>query len=375
MRGKNKKKRLLALLLTGCTLAVTACGSNEVVEQEAQKQETPVANTVVEETTEEVLDLNNLYLEEIIEGAKSEGTISSVGMPDGWANWEMLWADLKDNYGIEHDDNDMSSAEELNIFATEGEHATKDIGDVGQAFGPQAVEQDLVQNYKTSYWDSVYDYAKGTDGSWMIGYMGVTTFLMNSELIGEDMPTSWEDIKNGSYVASALALGEGDSLDTIDLDAAFDFWSTMAEEGRINTVDITKANFESGEVPFGVVWSFTGIPYSNSIENYTMVTAVPSDGSIMSGYASVINKYAPHPYAAALAREVIFSDAGQTYLALAGAVSTRSDYVVPEVYKDVTLQADQYANAYVIEDTEKYSEICANIVERWENEIQPLLVQ
>ena len=125
----------------------------------------------------------------------------------------------------------------------------------------------------------------------------------------------------------------------------------------------------------GVVWSFTGIPYANAIETYHMTATVPTDGSIMSGYASVINKNAIHPHAAALAREVILSDEGQPYLALAGAVTTRSDYVVPSEYADQVLQPEQYADALVIEDTDKYTEICDEIATRWENEIQPLLVQ
>ncbi len=44
---------------------------------------------------------------------------------------------------------------------------------------------------------------------------------------------------------------------------------------------------------------------------------IPSDGSVISGYTTIINKYAKHPNAAKLAREYIFSDAGQINLAKA----------------------------------------------------------
>ena len=399
----KKASKLMSLTAVLVAVAMTAaCGGGSAAkpaETQAAAAETEAASeteaaegaeTEAAAGGEEAAagDLNSKTLDEIIEAAKAEGQVSSVGMPDGWANWEMLWANVTDNYGIAHDDVDMSSAEELAQFQVD---ATKDIGDVGQAFGPQAVEQDLVQGYKTSYWDSVADYAKGEDGKWMMAYMGVTTILANEDLIDEPAPTSWEDVKNGTYkisfgdigggncqaaiTALALGVGEGKTLDTIDLDAAFDYLTELAEAGRINTVDITQANFESGEVPVGVVWSFTGLPYAQKIENYNMVTNVPSDGAVMSGYASVINKNATHPNAAALTREIMFSDEGQTYLALAGAVTTRSDFTVPEEYADQTLSADQYANAVVIEDTDLYSQICATIVERWNEEIQPLLVQ
>ena len=51
------------------------------------------------------------------------------------------WTELKDEYGIKHTDTDMSSAEELAIFANEASDATKDIGDVGQSFGPVAEDK------------------------------------------------------------------------------------------------------------------------------------------------------------------------------------------------------------------------------------------
>ena len=102
------------------------------------------------------------------------------------------------------------------------------------------------------------------------------------------MPTSWQDIKDGDYkvalgpltggnaqaafIASAYAFGG----DMNNLDPAFEFWTELAKEGRINTLDITQANFESGEISVGVVWSFTGIPYSKNISQYKMQAVVPS---------------------------------------------------------------------------------------------------
>jgi putative spermidine/putrescine transport system substrate-binding protein len=325
-------------------------------------------------------------LEEIIEKAKEEGKVESVGMPDSWANWGATWDDLLSEYGIEHADSDMSSAEELQMFATEGENGTKDIGDVGFSFGQQAIDEDLVQGYKTSYWDSVPDWAKSEDGKWMVAYTGATTFLTNTELVSE-VPTSWEDVRNGDYsvaigdinggtaqaavIASAYAFGG----DLENLDPAFEFWTEMAEAGRINTLDILQQNFETGEVAMGVIWSYTAIPYKNQITQYAMEATIPSDGSIMSGYASVINKYAPHPFAAALAREYIFSDAGQANLASAGAIPTRTDVEIPEDIQEATFSQDAYANAVPMEDAEAYSAACQEVVTRWQEEIIPLLVQ
>ena len=257
------------------------------------------------------LDLNTLTVDQLIEGAKAEGQVVSVGMPDEWADWGSLWNSMTTNYGLSHNDTDMSSSEELQMFATEGKNGTKDMGDVGYAFVGQAVSEDLVQGYKTSYWDAVPDWAKGEDGKWMVAYTGVTTFLVNTDQVSK-VPTSWQDIRDGDYKVALGPLSGGNAQgafiastyafggDMTNIQPGIDFWTEMANAGRINTLDITQANFESGEIAVGVVWSFQGIPYSKNISQYNMTAVVPSDGALQNGYASVINKYAPHPHAAAL---------------------------------------------------------------------------
>ena len=372
---KEMMRKSLAFALAGAMcLALVGCGGTDA------KEETKAASA------EAAVDLNALTLDEIIAKAKEEGHVESVGMPDSWANWGLSWTGLADEYGITHGDTDMSSSEELQMFATEGENGTKDIGDVGFAFGQQAIDEGLVQGYKTSYWDSVPDWAKADDGLWMVAYTGATAFLTNSEQV-DKVPTSWDDIKAADYkvaigdigggtaqaavIASAYAFG-GD-LD--NLDPAFEFWTEMAEAGRINTLDILQQNFETGEIAVGVIWSYTAIPYKDQITQYAMEATIPSDGSIMSGYASVINKYAPHPHAAALAREYIFSDAGQANLASAGAIPTRTDVEIPEEIQEKTFSQSEYANAVPMEDAEAYAAACETVQTRWNEEILPLLVQ
>ena len=374
-------KKLIAFgLVAVLSLSMVACGAKpEEKPAEAASSAASEAASSAEEGA--AADLNSMSLDDLIAQAQAEGDVQSVGMPDDWADWGSLWAHMESEYGITHADVDMSSAEELQMFATEGENATKDIGDVGYAFTSQVMDEDLTIGYKTSYWDSVPDWAKGEDGKWMVAYTGATTFLVNTDLIEEDAPTSWEDIKNGSYkvaigdinggtaqgaiVASNFALGG----DLENIDPAIEFWTKMAEDGRINSLDIIQQNFETGEVPVGVVWSFSGIPYSKNITNYKMVANVPTDGAILNGYASVINKYAPHPAAAALTREVMFSDAGQTFLANAGGVPTRTDVEIEG------FDASAYENAIPITDPAAYSACCEQIVARWTEEVLPLINQ
>ena len=87
--------------------------------------------------------------------AKAEGAVNSVGMPDDWANWKGTWEDLAKTYGLKHIDTDMSSAQEIAKFKAEKDNASADIGDVGAAFGPIAVKQEVTQPYKPSTWAQV----------------------------------------------------------------------------------------------------------------------------------------------------------------------------------------------------------------------------
>ena len=86
------KKTVLraAACLCAASVLLTACGAAE---------------------TKETVDLTQLTLDEIIEGAKAEGELASVGMPDDWANWKGSWEAITDTYGVQHTDSDMSSAE------------------------------------------------------------------------------------------------------------------------------------------------------------------------------------------------------------------------------------------------------------------------
>lgn len=94
-----------------------------------------------EEGQTETVDLNAMSFDEIAEKAKEDVEVNSVGMPDTWANWGETWTEIEEKYGIKHTDTDMSSEEEIALFANEATDATKEIGDVGQSFGPVAEEQ------------------------------------------------------------------------------------------------------------------------------------------------------------------------------------------------------------------------------------------
>ena len=321
-------------------------------------------------------------LAQLEQAARAEGRVDSVGMPDSWANWKDTWADLKRLYGLEHSDTDMSSAQEIAKFAAEKNNATADIGDVGAAFGPIAVQQGVTQPYKPSTWNQIPEWAKDADGHWMLAYTGSIAFIVNTQLV-KDAPRSWAELKNGRYkvaigdVSSAaqavngvLAAAIANGGDETNLQPGLDFFADIARQGRLSLANPTIQTLEKGEVEVGVVWDFNGLGYREQIDPSRFEVLIPSDGSVISGYSTLINKYAKHPNAAKLAREYILSDAGQINLAKGNARPIRAEHLtLPADVRAKLLPNEQYAKVRPIEDAAAWEKSAKALPQLWQEHV------
>lgn len=331
------------------------------------------------------IDLNSISLEEMIEKAKQEGKVESVGMPDTWANWGDTWKEINELYGLTHTDVDMSSAEELAVFESEKNNATKDIGDVGQAFGPIAEEKGLTLPYKTSYWDDIPDWAKDDNGDWIIGYYGTIAIITNKNLVSE-APKSFADILKGDYMvgvgdvvkasqaqnavlSAAIASGGSES----NIQPGIDYFKTLAEQGRLDKGELSLARLEKGEIAVALLWDYNALGYRDQFKannpNSNFEVNIPQDGSIQSGYCTVINAYTTRPYAAALAREYILSDEGQINLAIGYAKPVRSSVKLPPEVASKLISDEQYKNARMVEDADVWKKTVETLGTKWQEEV------
>ena len=313
--------------------------------------------------------------------ARGEGQLHSIGMPDSWANWKDTWQQLGSIYGIKHQDTDMSSAQEIAKFAAEKANATADIGDVGGAFGPVAVKQGVTQPYKPSTWADIPNWAKDADGHWMLAYTGTIAFLINKDLV-KAAPTSWQSLLGGDYkvtlgdvgvasqanngvLAAAYATGGSEK----NLKPALELFGQLAKQGRLSLNDPTIANIEKGEVEVGVLWDFNALNYRDQIDPKKFDVVIPSDGSVIAGYTTIINKWAKNPNAAKLAREYILSDAGQINLARGYARPIRSNLTLPDDVKAKLLPAEQYANAKPVQDHAAWEQSSKALPRQWQETV------
>jgi putative spermidine/putrescine transport system substrate-binding protein len=314
--------------------------------------------------------------------ARAEGKIVSVGMPDDWANWKGTWDDLTRLYGLAHVDTDMSSAEEIAKMIAEGKNGTVDIGDVGFEFGAIAKSRGVTAAYKPGTWAQIPDWAKDADGHWALAYTGTVAFAVNTKRLPK-APSSWKELlasnarvcigevgraaqANAGVLALAVALGGDESK----LDPALAAFAQLAKQGRLVTVNPSTTLMERGEADVFIVWDFNGLSYRDKLPNkadYSIL--IPSDGSVTSGYTTIINANAPHPNAARLAREYIFSDAGQINLARGNARPIRVDAIkIPADVKAKLIDSAQYKSAKPIRN-EAWTEAVKTLGSRWQAQV------
>lgn len=317
----------------------------------------------------------------LLKAAQKEGAVYSVGMPNTWANWIGTWKDLN-ALGIKTQDTDMSSAEEISKMIAEGVNATADIGDVGFEFGAFAKKKGITMAYKPSTWEQIPNWAKDEDGHWCLAYTGTVAFIINKELV-KNPPKSWADLLKGQYrvsvgavgsaaqanyavLAAAMAMGGNEK----NLNPAYDFFAQIAKQGRLSMVDPVVANLEKGEVEVGMLWDFNALNYRDQIDRNRFDVVIPAEGSVMSGYTTILNKYSKHPNAAKYAREYILSDKGQINLANGYARPIRAKYLkMPAEVQAKMLPEEQYKNARPVSDFAAWGKTSSRISRQWQSKV------
>lgn len=291
--------------------------------------------------------------------ARAQGQLVTVGMPDDWANWKGVFGALKQRHGIARQDADMSSAEQIARLEAERGRPVTDLGDVGFEFGAIAKARGLTQAYKPSTWAQVPDWAKDAEGHWALAYTGTIAFAINTQRV-KQLPDSWKALFSGQYrvmvgevgrssqanaavLSAAVALGGSET----DLTPALKAFAPLARAGRLLQTNPTPALMERAEADVFILWDFNALSYRAKLPvpaHYTVL--IPKDGSITSGYSTLIPRTAPRPQAAMMAREFIFSDEGQLLIAKGWARPIRVDQLqMPAELKAQLLDSAQYAKA------------------------------
>ncbi|MGV8856546.1 MAG: ABC transporter substrate-binding protein [Devosia sp.] len=274
-------------------------------------------------------DLDALY-----EAAKAEGQLTTIALPHSWCAYGDVIDGFKAKYpGITVNElnPDAGSADEIEaIKANQGNMGPQapDVIDVGLSFGPQAKADGLIQAYKVSTWDSIPDSAKDADGFWYGDYYGAMAFIVNKDLVST-MPTDWSDLMNDEYNASvalagdprasnqaiqgvfAAGMGTGADVDSA-AEAGLKFFGELNAKGNFVPVIGKAASLAQGTTPILIAWDYNLLAWRDSFEgNPEAEIIVPKTGVVAGVYIQAISAYAPHPNAAKLWMEYLYSDDGQ----------------------------------------------------------------
>ncbi|AUX77011.1 ABC transporter substrate-binding protein [Sinorhizobium fredii] len=272
--------------------------------------------------------------EELIAAAKKEGTLTTIALPHTWCGYGDLIAGFKAKYGIEVNElnPDAGSGDEIEaIKANKGNTGPQapDVIDVGLSFGPSAKAEGLIQPYKVSTWDTIPDSAKDSEGFWYGDYYGVLSFVVNTDIVKE-VPKDWADLKKSDYAnavalagdprasnqavqavyAAGLAAGEKDAAKAGE--AGLAFFAEVNKAGNFVPVIGKSASLAQGSTPIIIAWDYNGLSWRDSLNgNPPVEVVVPASGVVAGVYVQAISAFAPHPNAAKLWMEYLYSDEGQ----------------------------------------------------------------
>ncbi|MET8645895.1 ABC transporter substrate-binding protein [Streptomyces sp. NPDC004675] len=270
-------------------------------------------------------------MDALVAAAKKEGTLHAIALPRDWANYGALIDGFQKKYGIKIDDEspDASSQDEINAVTTrKGQDRAPDVLDLGSSFALSAAQQGLLAPYKVASFGDIPSAQKDPQARWYNDYGGYVSIGCDAKRV-KTCPTTFADLlkpqykgqvalngnptKSGSAFGGvyAAALANGGSFD--DVQAGLDFFAKLKKNGNYTPVESTPATVEKGETPISIDWDYLNAGYADEFKSKGLdwKVSVPSDGQYAQYYSQAINKDAPHPAAARLWQEYLYSTEGQ----------------------------------------------------------------
>ncbi len=270
----------------------------------------------------------------LLDAAKAEGTLTTIALPHDWCNYGESISLFKERTGLEINELDPNagSGDEIEAIRANKDNpgpTAPDVIDVGLSFGPAAKEEGLVQAYKVATWDTIPESAKDADGFWWGDYYGVLSFEVNTAVVS-NVPQDWADLLKPEYKGQvalagdprtsnqaiqavyASGLANGGSLD--DAQPGLDFFKQLNDAGNLVPIIATAATVAAGETPITIRWTYNALSNRDTTAasgGPAIDVVVPASGRFAGVYVQGISAFAPHPNAAKLWQEFLYSDEGQ----------------------------------------------------------------
>jgi putative spermidine/putrescine transport system substrate-binding protein len=330
MRLKVSSGRFLALTAVTVTgLALAACSSTSSAGGASSSAGGKSAATATSATDFGGMDA-------LVAAAKKEGTLNVIALPPDWANYGAIIKGFTAKYGIKitSANPNGSSQDEVNaIKSLAGTDRAPDVVDVGMAVA-LANTADFAP-YQVATWADIPAAQKEPTGLWFQDYGGFMSIGYDSskvpaissvaDLLGSGFkgkvalngdPTKANAALNGVMM---ISIANGGSAD--DISKGVDFFHQLKQKGNFVPVQATTATVKNGTTPVVLDWDYLSASHGTDVPTWKIF--VPPNAELGGYYAQAINKAAPHPAAARLWEEYLYSDVGQNLWLAGGARPVR----------------------------------------------------
>jgi len=325
-------------------------------------------------------------LADLESAAKAEGALNVIALPRDWANYGEildLFAERYPEITINEASPDVSSAEEIQAAKTnEGLDTAPDVFDLGLTVALE--NTDVFAPYQVESFDEIPDSLKEPTGLFVGDYGGYMSIGYDSSKFDE--PTSLDDLKGTDYKGAVAINGDptqagsafaavglaavqsGGDLD--DFTPGIEYFGELQKAGNFLKVDVTPATITSGETPVVFDWDYLNA--AAGADNDAWKVTVLDGVGYASYYNQAINKDAPHPAAARLWQEFLYSDDVQNLWLKGGARPARMEAMTEAGTIDEELAAAlPEVPAETVVPTEEQSAAAGTLLgEKWAATVQ-----
>lgn len=361
-----------ALALTACSGAADAAGSGSG------------EGSVDAATATSVEDFGTFA--DLEEAAKAEGQLNVIALPRDWANYGEIIDLFMEKYPeitVNEASPDVSSAEEIQAAETnKGLDTAPDVFDLGLTVALQ--NTDHFAPYKVQTWDDIPEELKEPTGLFVGDYGGYMSIGYDSSKF--PAPDSLDDLLGADYKGAvaingdptqagaafaAVGLATVQSDGTLDdYQPGIDFFSDLQKAGNLLKVDVTTATIASGETPVVFDWDYLNATHVADNKDWKVVVF---DGTGYAGYYNqAVNVDAPHPAAARLWQEFLYSDEVQNLWLGGGARPARMDAMTEAGTIDADLAAalPEVPDETVVPTEEQSTNAGTLLGEKWAAAVQ-----
>lgn len=270
---------------------------------------------------------------DLIQAAKDEGTLNTIALPHDWCGYGDLIQGFKKKYGITVRETapEANSAGQLDAIRAAANNAgpdAPDVVDISLSFARVGTEEGLFEPFKVGTWDSIPDDLKDPEGRWVADYYGVIAFEVNTDVV-KTLPEDWSDLLGEEYKGAVALSGDPRSSAEAALSvyaaglaagaeggeavgrAGLGFLADLNAAGNLVPKAGDATSLVSGDTPIVIRWDYIGLADRAGVEEPKIEVVVPKSGVTARTYVQAISAHAPHPNAAKLWMEYLYSDDGQ----------------------------------------------------------------